>query len=174
MNEKELREAYKKQLTPPLPDTHPSVSYLPDTHLDKQEKKYGEKCPYRDPDFPKDYPQEKQDWDGKLEVNQTPQWIYEFNKFLVEERSTGEIIEFIRKEKELSKEEGRREGYRYTDERLFEAMEQSRLAVIAEVMDIIRDEHNMSKLGKSSAHYGWIDPNKIMERLDSLKTNSKL
>lgn len=28
--------------------------------------------------------------------NTTPQWIYDFNKFLIEDRTTGEIIEFIR------------------------------------------------------------------------------
>ena len=31
----------------------------------------------------------------ELEVNNTPQWVYDFNRFLIEERTTGEIIEFI-------------------------------------------------------------------------------
>ena len=40
-------------------------------------------------------PHEKAMIDVILKSNTTPEWIYEFNKFLIEERTTGEIIKFI-------------------------------------------------------------------------------
>lgn len=40
-------------------------------------------------------PHEKAMIDVMLKGNTTPKWIYDFNKFLIEERTTGEIIKFI-------------------------------------------------------------------------------
>lgn len=38
---------------------------------------------------------EKEMIDVMLKGNTTPKWIYDFNKFLIEERTTGEIIKFV-------------------------------------------------------------------------------
>lgn len=40
-------------------------------------------------------PHEKAMIDVMLKGNTTPKWVYEFNKFLIDERTTGEIIKFI-------------------------------------------------------------------------------
>ena len=40
-------------------------------------------------------PHEKAMIDVMLKCNTTPEWVYRFNKFLIEERTTGEIIKFI-------------------------------------------------------------------------------
>lgn len=40
-------------------------------------------------------PREKAMIDVILKNNTTPKWIYDFNKFLIGERTTGEIIKFV-------------------------------------------------------------------------------
>lgn len=73
---------------------------------------------------------------------------YELNKFFVEERNTGEIIKFIRKEIANAKEEGRREGAMYgplseeTTKLMAEHEAQRKQEARAEVLQKIEDWAN--------------------------------